>query len=134
MRLLNGEFPEVLPEALRLALASGRVLPARVLAGTANRRDQEPCPAPVDSRLAGERGVWIARRHRKFSWLLEGAAVADDAWDEGQPAVRIAWLRQTRATDPSRAAAAITAQWSGEDASDARVHPPRRRGKSAAVR
>ena len=67
--------------------------------------------------LAGERGLWIARRHRNYAWMLEGTAVDENAWDDGDPAERLAWLRQTRAADPSRAAAAIAAQWSGEDAS-----------------
>ncbi len=117
LRLLKGEFPEVLPEALRLALGSDRVVPARVLPellDTATRNHHLRAVVPA---LAGERGNWIARRHQKYSWLLEGSTVGDDAWDSGPPALRIAWLRQTRATDPSRAAAAINAQWSGEDAS-----------------
>jgi hypothetical protein len=117
MRLLNGEFPEVLPEALRLALGSDRVVPARVLpelldSATRNHHLRAAVPA-----LAGERGKWIAHRHQKYSWLLEGSTVSDDAWDSGSPALRIAWLRQTRATDPSRTAAAISGQWSGEDSS-----------------
>ncbi len=117
MRLLKGEFPEVLPEALRLALGSDRVVPARVLPellDTATRNHHLRAVVPA---LAGERGIWIAHRHRKYSWLLEGSAVGDDAWDSGSPALRIAWLRQTRSTDPARAAAAISTQWSGEDAS-----------------
>ncbi|MGL4401242.1 MAG: DUF5691 domain-containing protein [Luteolibacter sp.] len=117
MRLLKGEFPEVLPEALRLALDFDRVAPARVLpelldAATRNHHLRTVVPA-----LAGERGNWIAHRHQKYSWLLEGSTVGEDAWDTGSPALRVAWLSQTRATDPSRAAAAINAQWSGEDAS-----------------
>ncbi|MES2921129.1 MAG: DUF5691 domain-containing protein [Verrucomicrobiota bacterium] len=117
MRLLNGEFPEALPEALRLALASGRVLPGRVLPELLTAATRNHALRPAIPLLVGERGLWIARRHRKFSWLLEGAVVPDDAWDGSHPALRIAWLRQTRATDPSRAAAAISAQWPGEDAS-----------------
>ncbi len=116
IRLLNGEFSEALPEALRLALASGRVLPSRVLPELLTAATRNHALRPAIPLVAGERGLWIARRHRKFSWLLEGAAVADDVWDGSHPALRIAWLRQTRATDPSRAATAISAQWSGEDA------------------
>ncbi len=115
MRLLKGEFPEVLPEWLRLASASGRVVPPRSLPEllTAAKKDRSLRPAVRD--IAGERGLWIARRHVEFSWLLEEAAVDDSAWNDGQPAERLAWLRQTRATDPTRAAAEITAHWPGEE-------------------
>ena len=88
----------------------GRVLPDLLTAATKNPALRSVVPA-----LAGERGLWIARRHRDFSWMLEGIAVEDHAWDDGEPVERLAWLRQTRLTDPSRAAAAITSQWPGEE-------------------
>jgi hypothetical protein len=115
-RLLAGDFPELLAEWLHHATAAGKILPARVLpefltAATRNQALRDAVP-----RLAGERGFWIARRHPGFSWLLESAAVADTAWDEGAPAERLAWLRQTRAADPTRAATAIVSHWKDEDA------------------
>lgn len=117
LRLLKGEFPEAMPEAFRLALASGCVVPGRLLPELLTAATKDHTLRPAIPLLAGERGLWIARRQPKFFWLLEGAIVADDAWDGSYPALRIAWLRHTRATDPTRAAAAVSAQWPGEDAS-----------------
>ena len=115
MRLLKGEFPEVLPEWLQLALASGRVVPPRALPELLAAAKRDRSLRPAVRGIAGERGLWIARRHAAFAWLLEEAAVDDGAWEDGQPAERLAWLRQTRAADPDRAIAAITAHWPGEE-------------------
>jgi hypothetical protein len=114
-RLLAGEFPEVLPEWLHLASNSARVVPGRLLPDLLNAATRNPALRSVVPALAGERGLWIARRKRTFSWVLEEIAVNDHAWDDGEPAERLAWLRQTRPADPARAAAAITSQWAGEE-------------------
>lgn len=115
-RLLAGEFPEVLPEWLRLASTSARIVPARVLPDLLAAATKNPGLRTAVPALAGERGMWIARRHRKFSWMLEAIKVNENAWDDGEPAERLAWLRQTRVTDASRAATAICSHWAGEDA------------------
>lgn len=116
-RMLDGEFPEVLPECLNLASKSPRVVPARLLPDLLNAASSNSALREIAPSLAGERGMWIARKHSNYSWLLETATVPENAWDDGMPAERIAWLHQTRSTDPARAAAAIASQWSGEDPS-----------------
>lgn len=116
LRLLSGEFPEVLPEWMQLAIATNRILPPRVLPDLLESATKQHALREAASRLAGERGRWLARRRPEFSWLLEGSSVADDAWDVGQPAERIAWLRKTRAADPTAAAELIASHWGAEDA------------------
>ncbi len=116
MRLLKGEYPEILPEWLDLASGSGRVLPGRVLPEILTAATKDPTMRATVRHLSGERGIWIARRHPKFSWLLEDDFVDDSAWDDGTPTERITWLRQTRASDPPRAMAAVASHWAGEDA------------------
>jgi len=116
VRLLSGEFPEVLPEWMQLATATNRILPPRVLPELLESATKQHALREAASRLAGERGRWIARRRKEFSWLLEGSIVSDDAWELGQPAERIAWLRQTRAADPTATAELIARHWGAEDA------------------
>lgn len=116
MRLLSGEYPEVLPEWLRFVEASGRVLPARVVPDLLAAATHHEALRRIAPALTGERGRWMARRHERFSWLLETTAVEESAWETGQPSERLAWLRQTRAQDPARAASVIAAHWAGEDA------------------
>lgn len=115
MRLLRGEFVEVLPEWLLLAGASGRVLPGRVFPelldlGAGNAALREPV-----RRLAGERGRWIARRYPEHGWLAAEAVPAENAWEEGNPRERLAWLRQMRVTHPALAREAVAATWTGEE-------------------
>ena len=116
VRLLSGEFPEVLPEWMQLAIATNRILPPRVLPDLLDAATKQQALRNAASRLAGERGRWLARRRPEFSWLIEGTVVAADAWDTGTPAERIASLRHILADDPSTAAEIITNHWTGEDA------------------
>lgn len=115
LRLLRGEFPEILPEWLRLASAASCVLPGRALPELLQAATRNQSIRPASSRLAGQRGLWIARRHAEFAWLLEEAVVAEDAWETGQPAERLAWLRQTRAVNPELAAETIAKDWAKEE-------------------
>lgn len=115
LRLLQGEFPEILPEWLRLAAGSSRVLPGRALPDLLDAASKRQALRPWVGPLVGQRGLWIARRRPQFSWLLEEATVAEDAWEVGQPAERLAWLRQTRAANPELAAETITSHWAKEE-------------------
>jgi len=115
MRLLKGEFSEVLSEWLGFASTAGGVLPGRVLPELLAAATKDHSLRHLTRKLAGERGIWIAGRHQKFSWIIEGQSVEENSWEEGSPAERIAWLRQTRTTDPSRAMEAVTSHWSGEE-------------------
>ncbi len=116
MRLLSGEFPEILPEWMGLATATNRTLPPRVLPELLAMAAKNRAHRPSAIILAGERGQWIARRHEEFSWLLEASQVGEDAWETGTPPERLAWLCQTRATDPATAAETISSHWPDEDA------------------
>lgn len=116
LRLLTGEFPEILPEWMRLATAVRRTLPPRALPELLAMATQNKELRPTAITLAGERGLWIARRHSEFQWLLETSEAEEGAWENGSPAERIAWLRQTRSHDPSAAAEIISSHWAAEDA------------------
>lgn len=115
LRLLGGDFSELIDEWLALGTAAGAVVPPRSLPAVLlfATRNQEHRAAV--RKLCGERGFWLARLRSEFSWLLEEAPVDEAAWDEGQPTERLAWLRQMRRADPTRARAAVAAQWAGEE-------------------
>jgi hypothetical protein len=115
-RLLGGEFPELIDEWLALGTAAGAVLPPRSLPAVLQFATRNQDHRAAVRNLAGERGLWLARLRGEFSWLLEDAPADETAWDEGQPAERLAWLRQIRRSDPARARAAVAAQWAGEEA------------------
>jgi hypothetical protein len=115
LRLLGGDFAELIDEWLALGTAAGAVVPPRSLPAVLQfaTRNQEHRAAV--RKLCGERGLWLAKQRGEFSWLLEDAPVDESAWDEGQPTERLAWLRQLRRSDPARARAAVAAQWAGEE-------------------
>lgn len=117
LRMVEGEFAEVLPEWLSLAVASGKILPPRTLPVMFGAATKSPQLRKAMASLAGERGRWLAQRQIQFAWLLGESKVEDSAWDNGSPFERLAWLRQTRFDDPAQARAAIAAQWAGEEAS-----------------
>jgi hypothetical protein len=115
LRLVNGEFPELIGEWLTLGLATGAVVPPRSLPAWLRFATRNSEHRDAVRGLSGERGIWLARLRSEFSWLLEEAPVDEAAWDEGQPAERLAWLRLMRRSDPDRARTAVEAQWAGED-------------------
>ncbi|CAM2904813.1 DUF5691 domain-containing protein [Rariglobus hedericola] len=112
-RMLAGEHAVVLSEWLALAAARKcrvrfRDLPA-LLRVASRERSLREAVLPV----LGERGVWLARRADEWRRVLETAKVEDTAWETGELSERIAWLRQTRASDPTRAAEALAKAWAG---------------------
>lgn len=116
-RLLDGEFPELLAEWLDAAVASGGIVPPRLLPVLLPLATRHPIHRPAARLLSGERGLWLARHRAEFSWVLEDAPADDSAWDDGQAAERLGWLRHMRSSDPERARAAVAAQWAGEEPS-----------------
>lgn len=117
MRLLQGEYSELLGEWFVHTQKQSLLLPPRMLAtvlpfGTKNKEYRG-----VLRSLCGERGLWLARQHDRFSWLLEEEQPDDDAWDQGLPAERVAWLHHMRQVDRERAMKAVMSQWAGEEMS-----------------
>lgn len=114
LRMLGGEFREVLSEWLRHAAELDAVAPPRVLPELLDAGRREARLRPALARLAGERGAWIARRHPEYEWLLAEAGAGDEGWEAGRPAERLAWLREARLRDPEGCAARIDEAWAGE--------------------
>ncbi len=115
-RLVSGEYAEIFPEWLDMAVAVGRILPARVLPEFLAAATKNPAMRATAPALVGERGFWIARRHPQFSWLLESGVAEAGAWEEGSPAERLTWFRLKREEDPELCASVIAAGWKDEDA------------------
>ncbi|MGB6222053.1 DUF5691 domain-containing protein [Haloferula sp.] len=114
LRMLGGEFREVLPEWLDSNESTGCVVPARVLPELleAGRRDRSLRASLAG--LVGERGRWMAQRHEKYAWVLDRTAGGEADWDGDHDSDRLEWLRQTRHQDPGKAVAALSEGWAGE--------------------
>ncbi|MGJ8638636.1 MAG: DUF5691 domain-containing protein [Opitutaceae bacterium] len=115
-RMLAGEFTQGFDEWLSATIDGNFAAPHRILPSLLDRGTHDRSLRALITQIAGERGIWLARRNQQWRWLLETVAVPDDAWEVGSPDERIAWLRQTRASDPQRAAKSIAADWKNESA------------------
>lgn len=117
MRLLSGEWEEFLPEWMELAALTGSLVPGRAVPDLLRAANRRRGLRPLISRLTGQRGQRLARRHSEFSWLLLHGETADDAWDSDRPEERLAWFSLMRREDPDRAREAMSGQWAGEEGS-----------------
>lgn len=124
------DLAELLPQWLALAndlgyKASPATLPALLDAARA-RTDLRPQAL----RLAGPRGLWLARLNPEWRFALRGTGAAgrlpdpEDTeavgvlWDEGLFAERVALLAAVRTGDPAAGLALLASTWSTERAED----------------
>ncbi|MGW1507750.1 DUF5691 domain-containing protein [Streptomyces sp. NPDC002394] len=124
------DLAELLPQWLALANQHGykaapATLPALLDAARA-RTDLRPQAL----RLAGPRGLWLARLNPEWKFALRGTGAAGglpspgDAegvralWDEGLFAERVALLAAVRTEDPAAGLALLSSTWSAERAED----------------
>lgn len=124
-RMLGGEHAEFLPEWLAEAARRGQRAAFRDLPALLGLAARERALRPAAAAVLGARGVWLARRTEGWAEIPEAGAgrgttsLSDEIWETGSPAERAAWLRQTRAADPARAAEALAKAW-GEAAGEER--------------
>jgi hypothetical protein len=118
LRLLAGEFPELLPECLALVAGAGQLafpeaLPGLLGVGLAQAEWREAI-LPV----LGERGRWLAAQNPEWSWAVGGADDDENIWHVGDGAARLSFLRRLRRTNPTRARELLAATWKDEDPED----------------
>lgn len=118
LRLLGGEAPELLPEALDWAAQIGAVaapeaLPGLLVAG-AKRPEWREAMLPV----LGQRGRWLAALNPEWGWAVAVGDSDERIWHTGRIADRARWLRQLRQTNPARALTLLAATWKTEAPED----------------
>ncbi|WP_369146032.1 DUF5691 domain-containing protein [Streptomyces sp. R44] len=124
------DLAELLPQWLALAnrygyKASPAALPALLDAARA-RTDLRPQAL----RLAGPRGLWLARLNPEWRFALRGTGAGGNLpspqdpegvralWEEGLFAERVALLAAVRTEDPAAGLALLASTWSAERAED----------------
>lgn len=115
-QMLQGKYPQALPEWLDLAARRGQrvaemQLPQLLNLGRQNR-DLRASILPV----LGQRGRWLAAQNSDWSYAVE--VVAETDWETGAQAARLQYLQDLRAQDPTRARDLLATTWSKEPASD----------------
>jgi hypothetical protein len=117
LRLLAGEFAELLPEWLALAAQANRLAPPEALPTTlqvgANKTELREAILPV----LGERGRWLAAQNPEWTWVV-GGTEGDDPWHLGDKRARLLFLQRLRRTDPAHARELLMGTWKEETPED----------------
>lgn len=118
MRLLGGEFPELLPECLALCAQAGQLpfpeaLPALLGAGLTRAEGREAILP-----LLGKRGHWLATQNPDWAWAMGVAEDDENIWQVGGSAARSLFLQRRRRQNPARARDLLAATWKEETPED----------------
>ena len=121
-RLLNGEQPELLPEALARMRERGLRLPSTVLPQALNTSKKETRAALFP--VLGERGLWLSQFNPSWNWVRDFLpasesdlpADAENIWQEGTNEQRVEILGRLRAADPAQAREWLADAWKRERA------------------
>ncbi|WP_223182460.1 DUF5691 domain-containing protein, partial [Streptomyces sp. CBMA370] len=124
------DLAELLPQWLALANRHGYKAPPAALPALLDAARARTDLRPGVLRLAGPRGLWLARQNPEWRFALRGAGAGgalpgpgDPAgvralWEEGLFAERVALLVSVRAEDPAAGLALLASTWSAERAED----------------
>ncbi|MFJ7984709.1 DUF5691 domain-containing protein [Streptomyces sp. NPDC096351] len=124
------DLAELLPQWLALANERGYRSPSATLPALLDAARARTDLRPQALRLAGPRGLWLARLNPEWRFALRGAGAGGSLpdpgdtegvqalWGEGLFAERIALLGAVRAKDPAAGLALLASTWSAERAED----------------
>ncbi|MGA5191724.1 DUF5691 domain-containing protein [Streptomyces exfoliatus] len=124
------DLAELLPQWLALANERGYKAPAAGLPALLDAARARTDLRPQALRLAGPRGLWLARLNPEWRFALRGVGAGGSLpapgdregvralWDEGLFAERVALLSAVRAEDPAAGLALLASTWSAERAED----------------
>ncbi|WP_234315098.1 DUF5691 domain-containing protein [Streptomyces globisporus] len=124
------DLAELLPQWLALADRHGYKAPPAALPALLDAARARTDLRPQALRLAGPRGLWLARLNPEWRFALRGRGASgrlpspEDAegvralWDEGLFAERVALLSAVRTENPAAGLALLSSTWSTERAED----------------
>jgi hypothetical protein len=115
--LLDGEHAQLLPECLILMarakqIAAPELLPSLLAVGMSKAELREAILAVI-----GRRGLWLAAQNPDWHWV-SGAAADESAWQTGEKAARMLFLRQLRRSNPERVVELLGSTWKEETPED----------------
>jgi hypothetical protein len=123
-RVLDGEWPRLLPEWLETAASRGCRVPPAAIPRLLDHGARDRSIRPYLGVLAGARGRWLAVLNPAWAYLMEEAAGVDPAdtraarWELGTSGDRRAHLAGLRAADPAAARELLGQTWDKETPED----------------
>lgn len=121
LRMLAGELGELLAEWLRLAAAAGRLARPESLPDLLDTGNPKPELRESILAVIGRRGLWLARQNPDWAWANGATGHEEDAWHTGERALRLAFLRSLRKSNPRRARELLAETWEEELPADRAV-------------
>jgi hypothetical protein len=118
LRLLGGDFPEVLPEWLGLAAERGLLSPPEALPPLLDKGASNSGLREVILPVLGERGRWLAVQNPEWAWAIGAAGENETVWHAGERAARALFLQRLRRVNPGRARDLLAATWKEEPPED----------------
>jgi hypothetical protein len=118
LRLLDGDFPELLPEFLALCAGAGQLpfpeaLPGLLGAGLAKAELRSAILL-----LLGQRGRWLAAQNPEWAWAVGTVGDDENIWHTGGSAARLIFLQRLRRTNSAQARELLTTTWKEETPED----------------
>ena len=118
LRLLAGEFAELLPEWLALAARADLLAPPEALPGLLNLGASKSEFRETVLPVLGERGRWLATQNPEWAWVSGAAGESEDVWHVGERPARLLFLQRLRRTNPARARELLAGTWQAETPED----------------
>ncbi len=119
--ILGGDnLASLLSEWLAAVDAAGKRVPEPLVPAVLDAGVSKKDLREAIHRAAGERGAWLARFNKDWSYIGQTEQTSDEqlarAWEEGEIEVRLRALREWRIRDAAQARAQIEGAWKDEPA------------------
>jgi len=118
LRLLGGEFGELVPEWLELATPTKRIAPPEALPALLNLGASKPELRERILPVLGERGRWLAGANPDWAWVGGAAGDDENIWHTGERPARLLFLQRLRRVRPDRARELLAQTWKEETPED----------------
>lgn len=104
-QLLDGEYPELLPEFLTALADHQRRVPFQLLVMLLEHARTRPALHRAAAAVLGQRGAWLAAQNPAWQALLAASeqATEETAWETGTIGQRALYLEALRRRDPAHA-------------------------------
>jgi hypothetical protein len=115
-RMVQGQFPHLLPEFLSALVANGQRLPEEVLPDALDVGRKDVKLRNLVAGVVGRRGVWLASLNEEWNYVAAKADVKD--WETASRPARVSILRELRKNNPSDAAGLLASTWKQDGPED----------------
>ncbi|RSK33117.1 DUF5691 domain-containing protein [Hymenobacter metallilatus] len=104
-QLLEGQYPELLPEFLAALADNQRRVPHQLLVQLLEYARPRPALHPAVAAVLGRRGAWLAAQNPAWQGLLAASEQATEqtAWETGTIGQRALYLENLRRREPAHA-------------------------------